>query len=93
MTQILKYIKKTPGQGLHYEDKWHTQIVDFCDAYWAGSPIDRCSTTRYCVFIDENIIFWKSKKKSVVARSNAYVEYRVMATITYELFWIKQLLS
>ena len=36
---ILRYIKRTPGQGLLYEDKENTQIVGFCDADWAGSPI------------------------------------------------------
>ena len=37
--RILRYIKRTPGQGLLYEDKGNTQIVGFCDADWAGSPI------------------------------------------------------
>jgi len=29
---ILKYIKKTPRQGLLYEDKGKTQIIRYCDA-------------------------------------------------------------
>ena len=37
--RILRYIKRTPGQGLLYEDKGNTQIVGFCDADWTGSPI------------------------------------------------------
>ena len=32
--RILRYIKRTPGQGLLYEDKGNTQIVGFCDADW-----------------------------------------------------------
>ena len=44
---ILRYIKKTPGQGLLYEDKGDSQISGYCDVGWAGSPIDRCSTTGY----------------------------------------------
>ncbi|RDX62578.1 Copia protein, partial [Mucuna pruriens] len=38
---ILRYIKKTPGQGLLYEDKGDTHISGYCDADWIGSPIDR----------------------------------------------------
>ena len=57
-----------------------------------GSPSDRWSTSGYCVLIGGNLISWKSKKKSVVARSSVAVKYRAMALITCELLWLKQLL-
>ncbi|RDX80698.1 Copia protein, partial [Mucuna pruriens] len=41
---ILRYIKKTPGQSLLYEDKGDTHILGYCDVDWAGSLIDRRST-------------------------------------------------
>lgn len=91
--RILRYIKRTPGQGLLYEDKGSTQIVGFCDADWAGSPIDRRSTSGYCVSIGGNLVSWKSKKQNVVARSSAEAEYRAMAVATCELIWIKQILQ
>nr|KYP61339.1 hypothetical protein KK1_015826 [Cajanus cajan] len=82
VTRILRYIKKDPRQGLLYEDKGNTQISCYCHADWAGSPINRHFTTRYCVFIGGNIISWKSKKQNVVAQSSAKAEYRAMATAT-----------
>lgn len=93
VTRILRYIKRAPEQGLLYEDKGNTQLVGFCDADWAGSPIDRRSTSGYCVSIGGNLISWKSKKQNVVARSSAEAEYRAMATVPCELIWIKQLLQ
>jgi len=48
---ILRYLKKVLGQGLLYEDKVNTQIVDYCDANLASSYMDRCSATRYCVLL------------------------------------------
>ena len=36
--RILRYIKGTPGQGVLYENRYHTQIVGYCDADWASSP-------------------------------------------------------
>ena len=62
MICILRYIKGTPGQGVLYENSGHTHIVGYCDADWASSPTDRCSTFGYCVFIGGNLVSWKSKK-------------------------------
>jgi hypothetical protein len=38
-------------------------------------------------------VTWKSKKKSVVARSSAEAEYRAMASTASELTWIKHVLE
>ncbi|KOM28000.1 hypothetical protein LR48_Vigan477s002700 [Vigna angularis] len=91
--RILRYIKGSPGQGLLYENKGNTRIEGYCDADWAGSPIDRRSTTGYCVLLGGNLVSWKSKKQNVVARSSAEAEYRSMALTTCELVWIRQLLQ
>ena len=45
------------------------------------------------MFIGGKLIFWKSKKQDVVARSNAEAEYRAMALATSELIWLKHLLQ
>ncbi|RVW79464.1 Retrovirus-related Pol polyprotein from transposon RE1 [Vitis vinifera] len=90
--RILRYIKSTPGQGVLYENRGHTQVVGYTDADWAGSPTDRRSTSGYCVFIGGNLISWKSKKQDVVARSSAEAEYRAMALATCELIWLRHLL-
>jgi len=91
--RILRYLKKAPGQGLLYEDKGNTQVFGYCDVDWAGSPMDKCSTTVYCVFLGGNIVSWKSKKQNVVARSSAEAEYRAMTSLTCELIWVKQFLQ
>ncbi|RVX17381.1 Retrovirus-related Pol polyprotein from transposon RE2 [Vitis vinifera] len=36
--RILRYIKSTPGQGVLYENRGHTQVVGYTDADWASSP-------------------------------------------------------
>ncbi|RVW16796.1 Retrovirus-related Pol polyprotein from transposon RE2 [Vitis vinifera] len=90
--RILRYIKRTPGQGVLYKNRGHTQVVGYIDADWAGSPTDRRSTSGYCVFIGGNLISWKSKKQDVVARSSAEAEYRAMTLATCELIWLRHLL-
>ncbi|RVW97291.1 Retrovirus-related Pol polyprotein from transposon RE2 [Vitis vinifera] len=43
--RILRYIKSTPGQGVLYENRGHTQVVGYTNADWAGSPTYRRSTS------------------------------------------------
>ena len=85
VVHIILYIKGTPGQGVLCDNRGHTQVVGYSNANWAGSPIDRRSTSGYRMFIGGNLISWKSKKQDVVARSSAEAEYRAMALETYEL--------
>ena len=82
--RILKYIKRSHGKGLLYGSNNHTRVVCYSDVDWAGSS-DRRSTSGYCVSIGGNLISWKSKKQSVVARSSAEAEYRAMASAACEL--------
>ena len=67
-------------------------ILAYTDADWAGNSLDRKSTTGFCTFVGGNLVTWKSKKQTVVARSSAEAEYRAMAATASELIWLKSLL-
>ena len=54
---------------------------------------DRRSTTKYCTFLGENLVTWRSKKQSLVARSSAKVKFRTMAQGVFELLWLKNILK
>ncbi|XP_062109435.1 uncharacterized mitochondrial protein AtMg00810-like [Humulus lupulus] len=68
-------------------------LVSVVNADWAGSKMDRRSTSGYCVFVGGNLVSWKSKKQNVVLRSNAESEYMAMAQSVCEIIWIYQLLT
>ncbi|RVX10878.1 Retrovirus-related Pol polyprotein from transposon TNT 1-94 [Vitis vinifera] len=58
-----------------------------------GNIIDRRSTSGYCSFVWGNLVTWRSKKQSVVARSSVEAEYRALAQGICEGIWIKRVLS
>jgi hypothetical protein len=90
--RILRYLKSAPGKGILFSNHGHFRLEAFTDADWAGSVDDRRSTSGYCTFLGGNLITWRSKKQSVVARSSAEAEYRAMAHGVCELLWIQTLL-
>ncbi|XP_068304379.1 uncharacterized mitochondrial protein AtMg00810-like [Pyrus communis] len=91
--RVLRYLKGSIGRGILMRNNGHTQISGYTDADWAGNSLDRKSITGFCTFVGGNLVTWKSKKQSVVARSSAEAEYRAMASTACELTWLKTLLS
>jgi ribonuclease HI len=69
------------------------RITAYCDADWAGDKDDRKSTSGYCIFINNNLINWCSKKQSVVALSSAEAEYMAISEAIKELIWIRMIMK
>ena len=90
--RILCYLKSSSGKGVLFARHDHLKIEAYTDADWAGSIIDRRSTSGYCLFVGGNLVTWRSKKQSVVARSSAEAEFRAMAHGICEILWMKILL-
>ncbi|CAN1188688.1 Retrovirus-related Pol polyprotein from transposon TNT 1-94 [Linum perenne] len=93
VTRILRYLKHSPGKGIHFKKTTQRSITVYTDASWAGELTDRKSTTGYCSFIWGNLVTWRSKKQNVVARSSAEAEYRALALGICESIWLKRVLT
>jgi hypothetical protein len=91
--RILRYIKGTLFHGLHFSAQSSLELRAYADADWAGDPTDRRFTTGYCFLLGSSLISWRSKKQSVVARSNTEAEYRALVDATSELLWLRWLLA
>ncbi|XP_026460030.1 uncharacterized protein LOC113360781 [Papaver somniferum] len=91
--RILRYIKGTLYQGLHFSSNSDLRLHVYSGSDWAGDVTDRRSTTGYCLFLGNSLISWFSKKQYVVSRSSAEDEYRALAHTTSEIFWLRWLLQ
>nr|GFB53630.1 ribonuclease H-like domain-containing protein [Tanacetum cinerariifolium] len=67
-------------------------LVSYSDPDWAGCPTTRHSTSGYYVFLGNNLLSWSSKRQSTLSRSSANAEYRGVANVVTETFWLRNLL-
>lgn len=93
VNRILRYLKGCPGKGILLSNHGHLEVEGYTDADWAGCLDDRRSTSGYCIFLGGNLVSWRSKKQSVVARSTVEAELRSMASGLCELLWLRLLLT
>ena len=78
VNRILTYLKSTPSKELMFRKTDRKTIEAYTDSYWARSVVDGKSTSNYCTFVWGNLVTWRSKKQSDVARSSAEAKYRAM---------------
>ncbi|GJR96370.1 ribonuclease H-like domain-containing protein, partial [Tanacetum coccineum] len=65
----------------------------FTDADWARCTDTRKSVTGYCVFMNNSLVSWKSKKQNNISKSSIEAEYRDLAFVTSEVIWILKILK
>ncbi|RVW35272.1 Retrovirus-related Pol polyprotein from transposon TNT 1-94 [Vitis vinifera] len=86
-------VSMSPGRGLYFKKTSSREVEVFTDADWAGSLTDRRSTTGYCSYMWGNLVTWRSKKQSVVARSSAEAKFKAMAHGICEGTWLQRILK
>jgi hypothetical protein len=87
--RVMRYLKNNPCLGLLFSSSSSLQLRAYCDANWANCPMTRRSTSGYCVFLEDSLISWKTRKQKTVSRSSAKAKYRFMAAATCELTWLR----
>ncbi|GKC87181.1 ribonuclease H-like domain-containing protein [Tanacetum coccineum] len=92
MKRVLRYLRGTTDLGLQLFRSTTSQLIAYSDADWAGYPVTRRSTSRYCVFLGDNLLTWSSKRQDTLSRSSAEAEYRGVANVVAETSWIRNLL-
>jgi hypothetical protein len=90
---ILRYVKGTLSSGLHIGAGPVDKLTAYSDADWTGCPDSRRSTSGYCVYLDDTLVSWSSKRQTTVSRSSAEAEYRAVAHVVAECCWLQQLLQ
>lgn len=69
------YVQGIVNFGLRYNKGDDIELSGFTDVDWAGSSVDKKSTTGYCFGIGFGMTSWCSKKQKSVALSSTEAEY------------------
>ncbi|GJU39698.1 putative ribonuclease H-like domain-containing protein [Tanacetum coccineum] len=92
--RIFRYLKGQPKLGLWYLKDSPFDLVAYTDSDYAGSSLDRKSTTGGCQFLGCRLISWQYKKQKVVANSTIEAEYVAALSYYGQVLWTQnQLLN
>lgn len=91
--RTLRYLSGSTDQEILLTFEACAELKTYCDSDWAGCPVTRRSTSRFCILLGKSPISWGAKRLNVVSRSTAEAEFRSMALIVCEVVWLKQLLK
>src|SRR6187397_2893047 len=88
--KILRYVKGTVDVGLWYPKESGLSLAGYSDADYAGSLLDRKSTSGTCQFLGTRLISWFSKKQNSIATSTTEAEYIAAVFCATQILWIQQ---
>ena len=74
---VLRYLHGTIGYGMRYTTGDGVELEGFTDSDWAGSAVDRKSTSGCCFSLGSAMVSQFSKKQTSMALNTAEAEYIV----------------
>jgi len=92
VNSILRYLKHTPSIGLWYPKGASLDLLGYSDSDFAGSRVDRKSTSGGCHLLGRSLVSWSSKKQNSVALSTAEAEYIAAGACCAQILYMKQTL-
>ncbi|KAJ3673013.1 hypothetical protein LUZ60_006387 [Juncus effusus] len=91
--RIFKYLKGTLNLGLWYGRDSSLSLLGYTDADFAGSKVDRKSTSGTCQLFGGNLVSWSSRKQNSVTLSSAEAEYVTAGSCCAQILWLNQTLG
>lgn len=94
LKNVLRYLKTTEQYGLKFtKSNSNIHITSYVDSDFANNISDRKSITGFLIKMNTNLIYWKTKKQSVVSLSSAESEYIALSFCVTENLFLAQMLS
>jgi hypothetical protein len=88
-----RYLQGTIGYGLRYAANVDLSLEGYAEADWAGSAVDRKSTSGSCFTLGSTMVSWCSRKQSSVALSTTEAKHIALSVAVREAVWLRKLLT
>jgi hypothetical protein len=69
------------------------ELIGYSDSDYAGSKVERRSTSGTCQLLGRSLVSWSSKKQNSVALSTAKAEYIAVGSCCVQILWMKATLK
>lgn len=83
--RLLRYLKDSPGKGVHISKNISFDLIGFVDVDWAKFLFIRRSVNGYLVYFGGSLMSWKSKNQGIVSCSSIESEYITLGSVTCEV--------
>ncbi|KAG8499820.1 hypothetical protein CXB51_006167 [Gossypium anomalum] len=91
--RVLRYIKGTLNHGLLFSKAEKLKLTGYTDSDCAGSKDDMKSTSGYAFTLGSAMVYWSTKKQSLVAQLIAETEYIAAASAVNQAIWLRKVLT
>jgi len=90
---VLRYLKGTIRYGLKYVSDRKMELHGYTDSDWAGSVVDRKSTSGCFFSFGSGMISWYCRKQTSVTLNTTEVEYIAACGASKEAMWLRKMLA
>ena len=90
--RVLRYLRNTENLGIVFESKGNETLTCYPDASLGFNDKKSQSTSGYAIFVNGDLVAWRTKKQNHVALSSAEAEYIAMSLCCKEIICIQEML-
>ena len=84
MKRIRRYLMGTQGLGLWYPKDTFFVLLGYSDADFAGSRMDRKSTSGICQFLSSRLVLWFNKKRTSMALLTLNLNILLLGVVSHK---------
>lgn len=91
--RIMRYLNGTKQHGLFFSARsplHHQSLRAAVHADWGGDMETRRSTSGFIIAVNGALIYWRSKRQSLVTLSSGEAEYVALSSCSREVSWIRK---